>query len=485
MEHEKENGHSNSGEESFEDLLLAYECKERRQVRVGDRVQAEVLSIGRENVFVDTGTMMDGVVDKAELLDDQGQLTCKIGDRLELYVVSVSDGEVRLSRALTGSGGLRALNEAFENGVPVEGKVIARCKGGYEVNLMQRRAFCPASQMDLRYTEDGQEFIGKTYRFLLTQFDEGGRNIVVSRRKLLERELQEARKEFLAEIREGQILEGTVTRLAQFGVFVEIFPGIEGMVHVSELSWSRVRNPNEVVRVSEKVKVRVMKVEGDVSTGKARISLSIKGASPDPWRGVESVYKVGQIVEGKVGRCTSFGAFVEVEPGVEGLVHISEMSYTRRVLKPEELVSPGDTIKVIIKEIDLENRRISLSMKDVEGDPWAEIFERYKEGQVVNGRLERKEDYGYFVSLEPGVTGLIPKTAIERSPYATELEKAREGDIISVFIKQINQPEKRITLEPRLGTEEDDWQSYRDAKASFGSLGEKLLEALRKKKNGN
>lgn len=475
------NDESMNKEESFEELLKSYEKKAGRDLEPGDRVSAKVLSVGRESVFVDTGTTADGVVDKAELIDEDGNLTCQVGDILDLYVVSATEGEVRLSRAVSGTGGIRALKQAFESHVPVEGKVRAQCKGGFEVNVMQRRAFCPASQMDIRYAENPGEYVGKTLRFLITKFEEGGRNIVLSRRQLLEQELEKERHQFLAQLKPGATLDGKVTRLASFGAFVEVFPGIEGLVHLSEMSWSHVRKPDELFGIGQDVKVKVLSIENEGTDKKARISLSVKGASPDPWESVGSAIKEGQILTGEVTRCTPYGAFVEVLPGVEGLVHISEMSYRRRVLKPEELVAVGDRVEVMVKEIDKENRRISLSMKDVEGDPWVDIQVRYREGQVVEGKLEKKERFGFFVSIEPGVTGLIPKTTIDKSLYGTELEKLKEGNILKVTIEKIDQPERKITLSPVSSGEEVNWKSYGTGDMSFGSLAKKLRKAMDEK----
>ena len=471
-------------EQSFEQMLQAYENKETRELRVGDRISVKVLSIGRESVFVDTGTIIDGVVEKAELLDEDGKLTCQEGDVVDLYVVSVTESEARLSKAISGVSGLRALEHAYSNEIPVEGRVKARCKGGYEVTVMQRRAFCPASQMDLRHGREPEEYVGKTYRFVLTQYDEGGRNIVVSRRRLLEKELQKAREEFLSKLYKDMIIEGTVTRFASFGAFVEVFPGIEGMVHLSEMSWSRVRNPEKLLHLGQNVKVKVLGVGRDETSGKPRISLSIREASPDPWQDIESRVQEGQVLDGGVTRCVSFGAFVEVLPGVEGLVHVSEMSYTRRILRPEDAVKVGDKVRVMVKEIDKENKRLSLSMKDVEGDPWADVLKRYQEGKVVEGRLEKKEKFGYFVSVEPGVTGLLPKASIERSPYAADLEKIKEGGTLRVMIENINQAERKMTLAPAAGEEESNWQSYAGSATSFGSLGEKLRQAMKEKNKG-
>lgn len=379
-------------EESFADLLEAYDDRMKRDLETGDKIRGKIISIGRESVFIDTGTKIDGVVDRAELLDENQELSCKVGDILELYVVSSRGDEIRLSKTLSGRGGLRAMEEAFQKAVPVEGKVKEECKGGFHVNFMGIRAFCPISQIDLKYVEDPGAYVGETFPFLITQFEEEGRNIVVSRRDLLEKEQEERRKEFLEGLSVDMHLEGRVTRLMPYGVFVELVPGVEGMIYISEITWSRIE-------------------------------------------------------------------------------------------RPEEILKAGDTVEVMIKEIDVENRRISLSMKEAEGDPWIAINEKYRVGRPVRGTIEKKEKFGYFVSLEPGITGLLPLSKIEALPRPSSIEKLGQGDAISVVIERIDSHERKISLATGGEMGEEDWKSYtKGSEKSIGSLGEKLQQALKSKK---
>lgn len=474
----------NSGEgKDFADLLDSYHVEMREDLQVGDKVEGEIISIGRNTVFVDTGTKTDGVVDKEELLDDKGEMPFEEGDHLELYVVLVSESEVRLSKAISGSGGLNLLRDAFEGAIPVEGKVKELCKGGFRVEILQRRAFCPGGQIDVSFVENPDDYVGKAYQFLITQFEEHGKNIVVSRRELLERDLKKARQEFYETLTIGAQLEGRVTRLKPFGAFVELFPGIEGMVHLSELSWSRVEKPDDVLKVGESVTVKVKGIEEGEGSGQVKIGLSIKGVTGDPWDTVEERFHEGDEATGTVTRCADFGAFVEVAPGIEGLVHISEMSYRKRILKPEDVVEPGDTVHVIVKEVDTARRRISLSIRDVEGDPWTEVEGKYHMGQSLEGTVEKKEQFGYFIALEPGITGLLPKSRIKNSFQPASIEKLKEGDIIPVTIEEIKPDERKITLAVGDSRDEGDWKSFaRAPEKPLGTLGEKLQQALKSKK---
>lgn len=470
-----------SAEESFADLFEAYDKNVSDDIRVGDKISGEIISIGRDAVFVDTGTRIDGVVEKAELLNDEGELDCKVGDVLELYAVSVKGGEIRLSRAVTGGGGLEVLQEAYEESIPVEGKVKSLNKGGFDVLLGNRRAFCPISQMDIHYVEKPEDYVGEAFEFFITDFEESGRNIVLSRRKLLEKAVEKARKSFFEDLVVGSELTGRVTKLMPFGAFVELTPGVEGMVHISELGWSRVEKPSDVLQVGDTVKVKVLGVAPDEKSHQMKISLSIKQTADDPWLSVTDRFKESDVVEGKVSRCAPFGAFVEIEPGIEGLVHISEMSYRKRVLKAEDVVSPGDLIQVLIKEIDSSRQRISLSMREVEGDPWAGIARKYRTGQAVEGTVEKHENFGIFVSLEPGISALLPKSRIRESASPGRIEKARPGDTIPVVIENVNVEERKISVGPGDAQDEGEWRRFvpgKDKNEGMGSLGEKLKQAL-------
>jgi small subunit ribosomal protein S1 len=471
------------GKESFADLYQSYTAGFGDQVHIGDRIRGPVISVGKESLFIDTGTKIDGIVDKAELLDKNGNLPFKEGDILELYVVSVRGDEIRLSKAMTGAGSVNALQEAFRNSIPVEGKVKAQIKGGYQVEIMQKRAFCPLSQMDLKFQESPEEHVGKTYQFLITQFEERGKNIVISRRDLLKREHEKALKEFIEGLKVGDQVPGRVTRLMPYGAFVELFPGLEGMVHLSEISWSRVEKAADVLAPQSMVTVKVLAVGPGGKPGSLKISLSIKQITGDPWEKVGETFHIGEKTKGKVTRCTQFGAFVEISPGVEGLVHLSEMSYRKRVTKPEEVVKVGEQVPVVIKEIDQEKRRISLSIKDAEGDPWIDVQERYRQGQRVEGLVEKKERFGYFIALEPGVRGLLPGSRIKASSNSSHLEKLREGDRVNVIIEEIHLEDRKISLAPGDSRDEEEWRSFakREEKSS-GVFGEKLHKALERAK---
>jgi len=471
-------------EKSFAEMLDAYSPGPDAEVGIGDKIRGKIVSIGRDSVFIDTGTKIDGVVDKVELLDKNGQLALQEGDILELYIVALSEEEIKLSKSVSGIGGLHMLSEAYEKAVPVEGKILETCKGGLRVDVLQRKAFCPISQVALNFVEDPTDYVGKTFEFLITTFEENGRNIVVSRRALLAREQEKARKAFYETLSVGNIMNGTVTRIMPFGAFVKLSEGVEGMVHVSELSWSKTANPETLVKVADSVQVKVINIEPDKKHGLLKIGLSMKQLHEDPWESAGENFHEGQKILGTVTRCANFGAFVEVAAGIEGLVHISEMSYKKRVLKPEDEVSVGETVSVLIKEVDLAKRRLSLSIRDAEGDPWVDVPEKYTAGQALEGILEKKESFGYFITLEPGITGLLPKSNIRRLSEPAVVEKLREGASIPVLIESINPGERKITLAPGNAADEQNWRTFADtSKSSMGSLGEKLQHALSKKKS--
>jgi small subunit ribosomal protein S1 len=467
-------------EENFAELLEAFSPGTRAETRIGDRVKGRVISIGKDTVFVDTGMKIDAVVDRGELLDSDQNLTCAEGDELELYVTAVGENEIRLSRAISGIGGTQLLREAHQKSAPVEGKVKETCKGGFHIDILQRRAFCPISQIDISPVPDPAAHVGATYQFLITRFEDKGRNIVVSRRALLSRELEVERKRFLDALTAGEVLDGRVTRILPFGAFVELTTGVEGMVHVSEISWSKSASPDEVLKPGNRLRVKVLGIEAAGEKSQPRIGLSIKQLEEDPWLTVEDKFREGDVVRGRVTRCMNFGAFVEIAPGIEGMIHISELSYTRRVHKTEDIVNPGDIVNVAVKAVDAEKKRISLSLRDAEGDPWVEVLERFSAGQRVDGVLEKKEKFGFFIRLAPGITGLLPMSSIRRSTSAAALEKSKEGDTLNVAIEEINLQRRRISLAPASSADEGEWQRFtpNSRGSSLGSLAEKLQSAI-------
>jgi len=485
-------------EQSFAELFEASYAGQGEPLNVGDKISARIISIGAENVYFDTGTKVDGVADKKELLDAEGNFPHKEGESIDLYVVSQTRSEIVLSRALSGAGGYEMLQNAKDAGLPVDGRVKETCKGGFSVEVMGRRAFCPVSQIDARFVEDTEAYVGNTYPFLISKLEERGRNIVVTRRALIERERQAATEEFLSAIKPGEEIEGTVVRLTDFGAFVELTPGLEGMVHVSELGFSRIAKPDEAVSVGEKIRVKVLGVEPGKKAGQMKISLSRKQTMSDPWADLAGKLKDGDKVTGKVVRLADFGAFVEILPGVDGLIHVSEMSYTKRVNKPSEMLTAGDEVSVVVKEVDALKRRISLSLKDAEGDPWLEAAAKYVAGTQVTGIVEKRETFGIFVTLEPGITALLPKSRMAVAVDPKQFDKLNRGDSVTLVVEDLRAGERRIALSPlevRAGSQNEgggggrenaDWKSYakpsKPAEKPMGLLGEKLALALKSKK---
>ncbi len=486
----KQNG-TEGAEESFAEMLESSLAGSDRRLKVGDKVVGKIIGISNDSVFIDTGAKIDGVADRSELVNEDGEMTLGEGDSVELFVVSTANNELKLSKAIAGVGGAEMLREAYESALPVEGRVAGTCKGGFNVTVLQRRAFCPISQIDMAFVEDAEAYVGESYQFLITRFEQDGRNIVVSRRSLLEREREENLSQMMDQLEPGSILEGKVVRLAPFGAFVELAPGVEGLVHISELGWSRVETPEELVNPGDVVQVKMLSME---QTKKGpRISLSVKQAAADPWDSVGDKVHKGDMLEGTVVRLAKFGAFVELFPGLEGLIHISEMSYKTRVHKPEDVLSERQQVTVKVKDVDQENRRIGLSLRDAEGDPWAEVSGHFPVGTEVTGHLEKKEEFGFFVTLEPGVTGLIPISRVKRASNRNVLEKLRAGDEIKVRVDELDIEKRKATLSPvdpdgeraaPKREEKREWSNYSSSSSDGGlnSLGDMLNTALAKKK---
>jgi small subunit ribosomal protein S1 len=481
-----ENG-GETEEESFEALFEAYGDKMSDDLQLGDKITGSIVAIDKDLVYIDTGTKTDGTVEKKELLDDAGNLPFGVGDRVELYVVAKTENELKLSKVVSGIGGMDLLKEAFQNKMPVEGKVQSVIKGGFQVEVLKRRAFCPVSQMDAGFTGTPETHIGNVYPFLITKLEDKGKNIVLSRRKLIEAEQKKAKDAFLKDLKDGALISGRVKNIMPYGIFVEIAPGVEGMVHVSELAWSRVDNPAEVFKLGDAVTIKVIGLKKDEKKDQIKISLSIKQAEGDPWLQVTDRFEVGQKVRGTVTRLMKFGAFIEIAPGIEGLVHISEMSFIKRVTRPEDVVTPGESVMVQIKGIDPGGRRISLSIRDTEGDPWEDIATQFKVGDSVQGTVEKKESFGFFVRLAPGITGLFPKSNMARSANPAALETLKVGAPVTVVVEQIQIPERRISLGPADAQDTEDWKKYSnqsqatESPVGLGTLGDKLRQALNAK----
>ncbi len=473
-------------EVSFEELLKASSETHGRKLFPGDKVSGKVAKISKDTVFVDLGGKSEGIADIQEFLDKEGRLTATQGDWVEMRVASTRDG-IHLTKGMKvqGADALDMLREARENVIPVEGKVSAVVKGGFEVNLSGIRAFCPLGQIDLAFCEKPDEHVGAKYLFRIMEIKEKGKNIIVSRRVLMEEERAKKSKETLARLKPGLECEGKVTKLTDFGAFVDI-GGIEGMVHISEISHGRIGHPSEILKPGQQVNVKVMKIESD-KEGRPKISLSVKALEPDAWdRGLG--FEEGEIIHGKVSRLTDFGAFVEVAPGVDGLVHISEISYDR-IPHPNKLLKEGEGVDVLVMGIDREARRISLSIKEaaikkkMETEGGAEKI-RLEVGQILKGIVEDSKPYGLFIRLPqfgPRVRGLLPMEELRVSERGDVKKKFPKGQEIQVEIISIDE-KGRIRLSQRVMEEREDRKDYEKfaekegKEGKLGTLGEILKD---------
>jgi len=470
-----------NGEPSFEELLKASSEAPGRRLFPGDKVSGKVLKISKDTIFIDLGGKSEGIADLQEFLDKEGNLTVEQGDWVEMRVASTRDG-IHLTKGMKvqGKDALDMLREAKESQIPVEGRVTGVVKGGFEVNLSGIRAFCPIGQIDLAFCEKPEEHVAAKYPFRIVEIKERGKNIIVSRRGLLEEERERKSKETLTRLKPGLECEGRVTKLTDFGAFVDI-GGIEGMAHISEISHARIRHPSEVLKPGQQVKVKVMKFETD-KDGRSKISLSIKALEPDAWeKGLG--FEEGEIVHGKVSRLTDFGAFVEVAPGLDGLVHISEISYDH-ISHPSRLLHEGDAVDVLVIGIDRQTHRISLSIKE------ATVKKRMEEegldkarlevGQVLRGIVEDSKPYGIFVRLPqlgPKVRGLLPVEEMKDSRKGDVKKKFPKGQEIQVEIISID-AQGKIRLSQRVMEEREDRESYRkflekdEKNGKLGTLGD-------------
>ncbi|MDR0330489.1 MAG: S1 RNA-binding domain-containing protein [Chitinispirillales bacterium] len=405
----------------------------------GDKVSGKVTRVGPDYVFIDIGARNEAMIKAAELSGEG----VKPGDTVNGFVVSDRDGETVVSKSVGGGGtaDIGALREALNSRVPVQGKVTGVSKAGLAVKIMGHRAFCPVSQIDVKYTSDVNEYLSKTLDFVITRITEGGKNIVVSRVPLFEAGLEEQFKKFADAAGSNKVFKGKISKIVEFGLFVEA-GGLEGLVHISEVSWERAQNLNDTFTAGQEVEFVVLKVERKDSMRNSKVSLSMKQALEDPWTRVTEAVKVGEAVNGRVTRLADFGAFVEVISGVEGLVHVSEMAWGRRVHHPSEIVKPGQTVKVTVLGIDLNKRSISLTLKDIADDPWNGIEEKLSVGADVPGTVARKAKFGYFIDLFEGVTGLLVFSRMA----ADKKESLKPGDAVTVQVESIDTDARRVAL---------------------------------------
>src|SRR3989454_449814 len=421
-------------------------------IEEGEIVKSRVLDIRDNMVVLDIGFKSEGTIPLEEFKDLPD---LKEGDEIEVFLEHLEDQEGTVVLSKKKADFMRVwerIREAYEKDEPVRGALIKKIKGGVVVDLMGVDAFLPGSQIALRRVPNVDELLGQTFDFKIIKLNKRRRNIVVSRRVLLEAERKTKRDVLMKELQVGQVRKGIVKNITDFGAFIDL-GGVDGLLHITDMSYGRIQHPSEMVHIGQELEVKVLDIDWD----RERISLGLKQLQSYPWKDVAEKYPVGTRVSGKVVSITNYGAFIELEPGIEGLVHISEMSWTRNVRHPSKLVSIGESIEAVVLKVDPNEEKISLGMKQTEQDPWMMLPEKYPVGTRLNGKVRNLTSFGAFVEIEPGIDGLIHISDMswtKRVQHPSEVVK--KGDSVDVVILNVDAENKRISLGLKQATE-DPW----------------------------
>ncbi|SDF35440.1 small subunit ribosomal protein S1 [Thermus arciformis] len=434
---------------SMEEALQETEARLEKRVRPGQVLTGKVVLVGSEGVAVDIGAKTEGIIPFNQLTEkalpeEELKNLLKPGDTVRVQVIKVDPetGQILLSRKkVEAQERWDQIQALYEKGEPVTATVKEKVKGGVVADLDGVEAFIPASQLDLRRTPNLDAYLGQPIQARIIEFNRKKGRVLLSRRVLLEEEQKKAKEAFLQSLQPGQVVEGTVADVTDFGAFVNLGP-VDGLVHRSEITWGRFGHPREVIQKGQKVRAQVLSVD----PAKERVNLSIKALIPDPWTTVAEKYPVGTRVRGKVVGLTPFGAFVEVEPGLEGLIHISELSWTKRPKHPSEVVKEGDEVEAVVLRLDPAERRLSLGLKQTQPDPWQQLTEKYPPGSVVKGRVTGVTDFGVFVEVEPGMEGLVHVSELDHGRVENPAALFKKGDEMEVVVLNIDPVEQRISL---------------------------------------
>ncbi len=447
---------STSAEREYPEMtmedILATEAQDATAVSRGDIVDGTIVFIGQEGIAVDIGAKVEGIIPLNQLGEEavtleQAQEMYKAGETIEAYVVRVDlpNSQIVLSKKRADQDkGWRVLEKMQEADEAFEVEVLEKVRGGLVAQVEGIRAFLPASQVDTRRVNDLDPYVGKPLMVKLIELNRKRNRVIISHRAIMEAQKAKAREATVGQLTSGAQFEGEVVEITDFGVFVNL-GGIDGLVHRSELTYGRFNHPRDVVKVGDKVQVQVI----DVDEGRERINLSMKALTQDPWEGATERYSIGQHVKGKVTNLTNFGAFVELESGLEGLVHVSEMSWTKRVRHPNEVLKEGDEVEAVILRIDPKDRRISLGIRQTTDDPWSALPDRYPPGTPVKGKITGMTDFGVFMEIEEGIEGLIHISELDLNRVNNPADLFKKGDEIEAMILNIDPVEQRASLSRR------------------------------------
>jgi len=427
-------------EENYEQLLDQYVA---RKFAEGEVMKGTVLKLTDTDVVVDIGYKSEGVIPVTQFIDATGHLTIKVGDVIDVLLEDTEDGDGHIVLSKEKAEKVRVWEEvekAYNDNTIIRGRVIERIKGGLSVDIGVR-AFLPGSQIDVRPVKNLDSLKGKEIECRVIKLNRKRGNIVLSRKLVLETEQQRKKAFTLEVLKEDAEVRGIVKNITDYGVFVDL-GGIDGLLHVTDLSWGRVNHPSEMFNVGDEITVKILKYDRE----KERVSLGYKQLTPDPWTLVRQVYPVGARVTGKVVNITDYGAFVELESGVEGLIHVSEMSWSKRVKHPSKVLQVGQDVEAVVLDVDMENRRISLGMKQTEPDPWSTLAERYAIGSVITGRVRNLTDFGAFIEVEEGIDGLVHVSDISPRRIKHPSEVLKKGERVEAVILNIDTENHRLSL---------------------------------------
>ncbi len=415
--------------------LLEESFQTTAEFKKGDVVEAPIISIGDHHMILSLGGKFDAHAEIGEFADDKGELPYAVGDTLKGYIVDSNDQGFVIGKSLTKQYvDKQSLLDAFERKIPVAGKVYAVTKGGYNVDVLGARAFCPISQISQRGAEADVDYIGKTMDFVVIECSENCRRVVVSHRQLMEAEEMEKKAAALQRLHAGDVVTGKVARMTSFGAFVDL-GGIEGLMHVSEISWQHVVKPQDVIKQGQEVEVKILDIKGE------KLSLSMKALLENPFEQLVKDLKEGDTINCRILRLHNFGAFAEIKPGVEGLIPISEMSRSRNVSHPREVLKEGDFVEVQVLRIDPDTQKISLSLRALQEDPWDQIDDVVKLETPFTGKVESSTNFGVFVTISEGITGLLPRSRIR------EKDEFKPGDEVELMVTAIDRDSHRLTLD--------------------------------------
>jgi len=426
---------------SREELEQLYE-ESLKHIQEGEIVRGRVVHIGRDSVLVDVGYKSEGMIDLDEFPDQGRHL--QVGEEVDVLLEEKEDSEGQVILSKEKANRIKIwddISKKYDNNDVVDGVVVARIKGGLTVDI-GLKAFLPGSQIDLRPVRNLDKLIGERLQMRIIKLNKRRGNIVLSRRVLLEEERQRAKEKTLASLAEGQIIEGVVKNITEYGAFIDL-GGIDGLLHITDMSWGRVSHPSELFAIGDKVRVMVLKFDQEHE----RVSLGLKQMTPDPWMDVAEKYPETSRVSGKVVSITDYGAFVELEEGIEGLVHVSQMSWARRTRHPSKIVNIGDTIEAVVLSVDKDKKRISLGMKQIEPNPWTTVDERYPVGSEVEGKVRNLTDFGAFIALEEGIDGLIHISDMswtQRVKHPSEILK--KGQKVRAVVLNVDKDNERLSL---------------------------------------